>query len=123
MPSVDFRAVRAAIPIAKVLDLVGFETKEASGDQVRGGCPVHGSSSLKSRSFSVNLVKNTYRCFHCGSQGNQLDLWAAAAKTPLYEATIALCETLKVEAPTLQNPQSQPRRFNDERRESEKRNP
>ena len=51
MPGVDFRAVRAAVPIAQVLELVGFETLERSGDQVRGGCPVHGSSSLKSRFF------------------------------------------------------------------------
>ena len=31
MPGVDFRAVRAAVPIAQVLELVGFETLERSG--------------------------------------------------------------------------------------------
>ena len=57
MPGVDFRAVRAAVPIARVLELVGFEIRERSGDQVRGGCPVHGSSSPKSRTFSANLCQ------------------------------------------------------------------
>ena len=30
--------------MAQVLDLLGFEAREASGDEVRGACPVHGSN-------------------------------------------------------------------------------
>jgi len=37
---------------------------------------------------------NAYRCFHCGSAGNQLDLWVAATKQPLYQAAIELCQRL-----------------------------
>lgn len=42
MPSLDFQAVRAAVSISQVLEIVGFVTAEQSGDQVRGPCPVHG---------------------------------------------------------------------------------
>ncbi len=122
MPGVDFRAIRAAVPIAQVLEVVGFQTRERSGNQVRGGCPVHGSSSPKSRSFSANLAKNTYQCFKCRSKGNQLDLWAATTKTPLYEAAITLCEKLNLEVPSIQYPQVQSERSHYQGTESEKRN-
>ena len=42
MPSLDFQAVRAAVSISQVLEIVGFVAGEQSGDQVRGPCPVHG---------------------------------------------------------------------------------
>lgn len=57
-----------------VLGLCGFKATEALGDQVRGPCPIHGSPSPTSRSFSANLRKNNFRCFKCGASGNQLDL-------------------------------------------------
>lgn len=99
MPSVDFQALRSQVSIGQVLDLLGFVAVEVSGDQVRGGCPIHGSSSPESRSFSAHLKANTYRCFKCGSQGNQLDLWVAATKQPLYEAAIDLCNELTIDIP------------------------
>lgn len=94
MTGVDYQAVRAQTNLAEVLELLGFAASETSGDQVRGACPLHESPSHNSRSFSANLKKNTYRCFHCGSAGNQLDLWKAATKQPLYQAAIDLCQRL-----------------------------
>ena len=85
--------------MAQVLELIGFVAHESSGDQLRGPCPIHGSSSPKSRSFSVNVQRNTYQCFKCGSLGNQLDLWAAVTKTDLHTATIDLCEKAHVDIP------------------------
>jgi DNA primase len=46
------------------------------------------------RSFSVNVAKRAFRCFSCGARGNQLDLWAAVRRLPLYEATLDLCDRL-----------------------------
>jgi hypothetical protein len=65
---VDYPAVRAHANLAEVLELLGFVASETSGDessgnQVRGACPIHGSPSQTSRSFSANLSKNAYRCF------------------------------------------------------------
>ena len=37
MPGVDFRAIRAAVSIAQVFQLVDFQSRERSGDQLRGG--------------------------------------------------------------------------------------
>ena len=45
MPSLDFQAVREALNITQVLELVGFAVAEQSSDQVRGLCLVSGSTS------------------------------------------------------------------------------
>jgi DNA primase len=76
--------------MVQVLELLGFVAQEQSGAEVRGPCPVHGSTSPKSRSFSANLSKRVYRCFRCGSAGNHLDLYAAATHQTLYAAAIDL---------------------------------
>ena len=59
---------------------------------------MHGSRSKRSRVFSVHLKTNAYRCFKCGSAGNQLDLYAALTKKSLYQAALDLCE--KINCPT-----------------------
>jgi DNA primase len=99
MPGVRYREVRSLVSMAQVLDLLGFVPHEASGNEVRGRCPVHGSTSPKSRSFSANLKKSVYRCFRCGSAGNQLDLYAAATHQSLYAAAIDLCSRIGCEVP------------------------
>ena len=101
MPGIDYSKLRARIQISDVLKLAGFEAAETSGDQVRGPCPIHGSNSPSSRSFSANLSKNSFRCFKCGASGNQLDLWVAISKLPLHEAAKDLCERLQIEAPEI----------------------
>lgn len=92
MPSLDFRAVRQAVSISQVLNIVGFVAAEQSGDQVRGACPVHGSTSPDSRSFSAYLRTNTFQCFKCGAKGNQLDLYVGVTRLPIHEAALQLCE-------------------------------
>ncbi len=92
MPSLDFQAIREAVSISQVLEIVGFVAAEQSGDQVRGPCPVHGSTSPDSRSLSVNLRKNTFQCFKCGAKGNQLDLYVAVTGLPIHEAALQLSE-------------------------------
>src|SRR4029077_395789 len=64
-PALDFRAVRAAVSMAEVLDLLPFTPSRRVGSQLRGPCPVHGSASPRSRSFSANLTDQTFRCFKC----------------------------------------------------------
>lgn len=102
MPGVDFQAVRTQVNMADVLRLLGFAPRVIDGDQLRGGCPIHGSTSPRSRSFSVHLAKNTFRCFKCGSEGNQLDLWAVATNQSLHDAAVDLCQRLDVTIPWLQ---------------------
>ena len=99
MPGVDFQAIRSVIPMAQVLELLGFVCQESAGDQVRGACPVHRSTSRKSWSFPANLAKTTFHCFKCGAGGNQLDLWAVVTHKQLYEAAIDLCSKLHQDIP------------------------
>ena len=96
---VDFQSVRSQTSMQQVLELLEFDPVEARGDQLRGACPVHHSTSPSSRSFSANLSTNTFRCFKCQAQGNHLDLWAAATKQKLYDAAIDLCQKVHIETP------------------------
>jgi hypothetical protein len=100
-PPIDFAAVRAAISMAVVLQLLGFQANSTRGAQQRGPCPLHGSTSGTSRSFSASLDLNAFRCFKCGRSGNALDLWAQAHNQTPYDAAVDLCERLHIPLPTL----------------------
>lgn len=99
MPGVDFGVSRQTISMDDVLRLLRFEASSRRGDQLRGACPIHGSSSSRSRSFSANVRLGRYHCFVCGSHGNTLELWAAVHGISVYEATIELCQLLGREVP------------------------
>lgn len=99
MPGVDFNRLREEIKMSEVLDRLEFMAVEISGDQLRGGCPVHKSSSPTSRTFSVNVRQGRYYCHKCGSKGNQLELWAEVNKLSVFDAAIDLCRTLGREVP------------------------
>ena len=100
-PAIDFAAVRAAITMAAVLQLLGFQATSKRGAQQRGPCPLHASSSATSRSFSANLDEHIFHCFKCGRSGNALDLWAQANQMSMYDAATELCERLHIPLPTL----------------------
>ncbi len=102
MPGIDYAKLKAEIRIEQVLALTDFRAIETLGDEARGPCPIHGSNSPTSRSFSANLRKHTYRCFKCEAGGNQLDLWMAISKLPLYDAACDLCERLGIEMPVIE---------------------
>lgn len=99
MPTIDFAQVRRRIPIARVLELIGFRPVRQSGAELRGPCPIHHSRWPRSRSFAANVEKNVFHCFHCGVAGNVLDLWAAVHRTDVYRAALELCERLGIELP------------------------
>jgi transposase InsO family protein len=100
-PAIDFAAVNAAVTLAAVLQLLGFQAASTRGAQQRGPCPVHGSTSGTSRCFSANLDEQIFHCFKCGRSGNALDLWAQANHLPIYDAALDLCERLHIPLPTL----------------------
>ena len=100
-PAIDFAAVRTAVTIAAVLQLLGFNPQCRRGVQQRGPCPLHGSSAATSRCFSVHLDQQTFRCFKCGRSGNALDLWSHATRQTPYDAARDLCDRLNIPLPTL----------------------
>ena len=104
-PAIDFAAVRAAITIAAVLELLGACPAERTrGGQYRGPCPLHGSTAATSRCFSADLEQHIFHCFKCGRSGNALDLWAQATQQSAYDAAIDLCQRLHLPVPALPAP-------------------
>ena len=99
MRGVNFEVLREQISMADVLRLLNFETRSRRGDQLHGPCMVHGSSSPRSRSFSVNVRLGRYYCHRCGSRGNAMELWSAARGISVYWAAIELCQSLGLEIP------------------------
>ena len=99
MPGIDYAALRSQISMADVPRLMEYRAVGSPGDELRGPCPIHGSASPQSRSFAAKVKKNTFRCFKCGAKGNQLDLWVAVAKLPLFEAAHDLCEKAGIDVP------------------------
>ena len=113
-PPVDFRSLRRAVSMEQVLKHLGcFDALRGFGPQRRGPCPLHDQRDERFRSFSVNLAKNVFQCFHPPRRaaGNTLDLRAAVHRLPLVDAARHLAQTFRL-PPTCNPP-----------RESEKRNP
>jgi len=97
---VDFAHLRAQITMEQVLSKLGvLDRLRGQGPQRRGPCPIHGGEGNAGRPFSVHLSKNIFRCLHpaCSTQGNTLDLWAAARHLPLREAAIDLARTFQLQ--------------------------
>ena len=99
LPPIDYAAIRAQIPMARVLELLDFRPTRSRGPQLRGCCPLSNCSSNSVPRFSANLQRHAYRCFTCGSRGNQLDLWAAARRLSLAAAAVDLCRATQTAVP------------------------
>jgi transposase InsO family protein len=105
--AIDFDAVRAALTMTAVLQLLGCSLR-TRGRQHRGPCPLHHSSHT-SRCFVAHLDRHVFQCFKCGRQGNALDLWAQANQLTPYDAALDLCQRLGIPLPTLAPPPSRNR--------------
>jgi DNA primase len=103
MAGVDYRVVQSRVPMARVLVWLGFVAQRAAGEQLRGPCPVHGSPSSRSHSFSVHLRRGVCRCFKCGFTGNQIQLWARLKGMTVYEAALDLCQQAGIEVPWIKH--------------------
>jgi DNA primase len=98
---IDYRALRSQVPMERVLDLIGYHPTSRRAHQLRGACPFHASELPHPRCFSVNLTRGLFRCFDCGAQGNQLDLWARQCRLPLYKAALDHCRHAGVRIPVI----------------------
>lgn len=110
MPAIDFVLLRQQLKLAAVLELVGFRARTRRGPVLRGPCPVHGSTTPKSRSFAAHVHKNCWHCFGCGAGGNALDLYLTVTKLPVYEGSLELCARLDLPVPRLERSARAPRR-------------
>jgi hypothetical protein len=99
VPGVDFQSVQSLVPMARVLELLGFKARHRRGSQIHGPCPVHKSQSKRSRSFSVHVATDLCFCHKCGFPGNQIQLWAKVKGITVYAAAIDLCNEAGVDVP------------------------
>jgi len=98
-PKVDFAFLRQQVTMEQVLEHLGLLGKlRGRGRQRRGPRPIHGDPTAPQPTFSANLSKNIFQCFHarCGAHGNVLDLWAAVHHLALYDAALHLAETFRL---------------------------
>ena len=104
-PSIDFAAIKAAIPIVEVLKLLGCPGRMGS-THYRGPCPLHGANRGAARCFSADLRQNLFQCFKCGCAGDAIELWAKATNQLPYDAALDLCQRLSLSLPFLPFPPS-----------------
>jgi len=96
--TVDYGLLRQQVTMEQVLTHLGhFGQLRGSASQRRGPCPLHGEQPGSGQTFSVNLQKNVFRCFHrdCHA-GNVLDFWRYYHNLPLYEAAKNLAQTFQI---------------------------
>lgn len=72
MAYIDFAALKEAVSIEEVADLLGLSLKK-NGTQYRCECPVHGGGE---RGVVITPSKNLYYCFSSKDGGDQLALYA-----------------------------------------------
>ena len=98
-PWIDFAHLKTQLPLQRVLEHLGlFGALRGRSSQRKGTCPVHAPTG-KARTFSVNLDKNLFQCFHpqCGCKGDVIDLWAALHKLSLRDAADNLIQTFNLQ--------------------------
>jgi DNA primase len=103
---IDFRQLKELVSVLDVLELYRWNPNRVyrGGAQLRGPCPIHGSTSAKSLIFAVNPERNAFKCFKCGAEGNQLDLAAhyfSLPKDQIVKIAVRLCRELGKDIPRL----------------------
>jgi transposase len=107
---IDFADLRRQLSMTDVLHRLDMLPRlRGDGPQRRGPCPVHQPPTDAGRTFSVNLVKQVFRCLDpdCQAHGNVLDLWAAVHHLPLHAAGLDLAKTFHLNVSRIDEPNSQ----------------
>jgi DNA primase len=106
---VDFKAVKAAITMEKVLEHYGLLDRfKKSGDSLNGPCPIHKGSNPTQ--FRVSISKNIWNCFsECKHGGNVLDFIARMENVSIHAAALKAIEwfSLDPEAMSAEKPQEE----------------
>ena len=88
-PYVNFRELKAAVPIRSVLERYGLlETLTERGESLSGPCPFCEGGT----SFRANTDKDCFHCFSCRAGGNMLDLVALKEECSVRDAAVRVAE-------------------------------
>jgi DNA primase len=95
---VDFKAVKAALTMERVLEHYGLLDQFKRGnDSLNGPCPIHKGSNPTQ--FRVSLSKNIWNCFsECKHGGNVLDFIAHMEKVSIHAAALKAIEWFNLDA-------------------------
>ena len=103
---IDFDALKATVSVVALLESIGWKPVQTrrGGNELRGPCPIHNSSSETSVIFSVTPSRNIFRCFKCKAGGDTIALSAylfGIARDQRVKAAVELCKQLGIEIPRL----------------------
>src|SRR5713226_1192222 len=89
---VDFKAVKAAISMEKLLEHYGLLDRfKRSGDSLSGPCPIH--KGTNPTQFRVSTSKNIWNCFsECKKGGNVLDFISRMENGTIHAAALKAIE-------------------------------
>lgn len=100
MPWIDYRYIKASVPIAQVLAYYNIPLKKTAEHHLAGHCPLpgHGGDRSNENAFHVDTQKNVFNCFsHCGG-GNVIDLVAKIEDCSFREAALLLYQMFFADA-------------------------
>lgn len=80
----DFKSIKRGVKLEFVLRHYHVKLRRSGKDQYRGCCPIHRGDGRDA--FHVNLARNIFHCFACGTGGTVLDFVAAMERCSLFEA-------------------------------------
>jgi DNA primase len=97
MPFIEYSTLKSLISVPRALGLLGWRASEVTGNRYRGPCPIHGSTSPASRSFSVTTTE--WYCHKCKKGGDVILLWQWVHRLEVYPAALHLCHAAGVDPP------------------------
>lgn len=100
---VDFKAVKAALTMERVLEHYGLLPRfKRSGDSLSGPCPIHKGSNPTQ--FRVSISKNVWNCFsECKHGGNVLDFICKMEAVDIHQAALKAIQWFGLEAESLRS--------------------
>lgn len=98
-PPLDLVALRAQATPLRVLALHGWSPTRVEMASTRGPCPIHRSTSPRSRSLSVGM--RLAHCHVCRWSGDGLAIHSEITGLALLDAAYDLCRCLGLEPPVL----------------------
>jgi len=99
---IDFRAVKAALTMEKVLEHYGLLDRfRRSGDSLSGPCPIHKGDNPTQ--FRISISKNIWNCFsECKHGGNVLDFIARMENVSIHAAGLKAIEWFGLDSDAMQ---------------------
>lgn len=98
-PYIDFNALKATLTIRAVLIHLGYPPHQYRSHEFRGGCPVHRSTSPRSRSLRCRGLE--WFCGRCVRGGDVVRLWGLVHGLDDYQAALSLCDVMQIPVPIL----------------------